>query len=364
MIAEAFPPGDFIREEMEARGWSQLDLAEILDLQPTSLNQILSGKRKIAPEVAVKLGDAFGTSADLWMNLQTTYDLWKSQNRDADVSRRAKLYSLAPVREMVKRAWIERTANIDVLEKLVCDFLCIKSLEETPQFAHAARTSLAQRTTAQMAWLFRAKQLAKTIKVPAYSDSKLNSAVEQLRKLAQDPEETRHVPRVLADCGIRFVVIEPLPNTRIDGACFWIQDKHPVIVLSLRFDRIDSFWHVLGHEMGHVKHRDVSLDIEIGREEASSDAKEKRADAFAESMLIEKRKTDRFIERVGPLYSHLQILGFAATNAVHPGIVVGQLHHRRELAYSHGRKFLAPIRKYVVGAALTDGWGGMLPSEI
>jgi HTH-type transcriptional regulator / antitoxin HigA len=362
MIAEAFPPGDFIREEMEARGWSQLDLADILELQPPALNQILAGKRKVSPEIAIRLSGAFGTSADFWMNLQTTYDLWKSQDRDAAVARRARLYSIAPVREMVKRGWIESSGNIDVLEKRVCDFLAIKSVENEPKFNHAAHTSLNETTTAQMAWLFRARQLSLTLTVPAYRESAFEKLMAELRSLAHEPTEARHVSRVLSDFGIRFVVVEPLPNTRIDGACFWLSPKEPVVVLSVRYDRVDSFWHWLGHELGHVKNRDASLDIEV-----DSDLKrdeDEKANRFAASMLIDQLSLDSFIARVGPLYSHAKIAGFAATAGVHPGIVVGQLHHRGELEWSHGRSFLTSIRRFVVASALTDGWGAMLPSKL
>lgn len=62
--AEVFPPGDFFREELEARGWTQKDLADILD-QPTHLvSEIIDGKRRISPETALDLARAFGTSAE------------------------------------------------------------------------------------------------------------------------------------------------------------------------------------------------------------------------------------------------------------------------------------------------------------
>ena len=63
------------------------------------------------------------------------------------------------------------------------------------------------------------------------------------------------ITKLLADAGIRLVILESLPNTRIDGACFWLDRNSPVVVLSLRYDRIDGFWHTLFHELGHVKNR-------------------------------------------------------------------------------------------------------------
>ena len=71
--AEVFPPGDFFREELEARGWTQKDLADILD-QPTHLvSEIIDGKRRISPETALDLARGFGTSAEYWLKLESTY---------------------------------------------------------------------------------------------------------------------------------------------------------------------------------------------------------------------------------------------------------------------------------------------------
>ena len=63
------------------------------------------------------------------------------------------------------------------------------------------------------------------------------------------------MPKILAECGIRYVVVEKLPRARIDGACFWI-DGAPVIGMALQRDMIDNFWFVLRHEIEHVLQRD------------------------------------------------------------------------------------------------------------
>ena len=54
--ALAFPPGDFIREELEARGWTQRDLAEIIGRPVQAISAIINGRRSVTPETAVALG--------------------------------------------------------------------------------------------------------------------------------------------------------------------------------------------------------------------------------------------------------------------------------------------------------------------
>jgi HTH-type transcriptional regulator / antitoxin HigA len=71
--AEVFPPGEFIWDELEARGWMQVDLAEILGLPLESVSEILTGKRAIMPETATGLGEAFGVDPRFWMDLESAY---------------------------------------------------------------------------------------------------------------------------------------------------------------------------------------------------------------------------------------------------------------------------------------------------
>jgi HTH-type transcriptional regulator/antitoxin HigA len=364
---EAFTPGEYIREELGERGWTQMDLAEILGRPPQVVNEIVAGKRSITPETARGLGDAFGTSAQLWMNLEASYQLSRVSTKDDMVSRRALLYGLAPIKEMQRRGWIETTSNAEILETQVLGFFEISALDQPIRFHHAARKSTdGSLTPAQLAWLYRARYLARALKVESkFSAASLNSALAQLSKLKRDPEEARHIPRVLSAAGIRFLIVEPLPHTKIDGVCFWLDEDSPVIALSVRYDRIDWFWHTLMHEMAHVKNKDgmesPTLDTELVGVDAQpfedkSDA-EKAADVFAANFLVSQSKLDRFIARVHPLYSKVKISAFANSNEVHPGIVVGQLQYRKKIAYAHSRDLLVKVRNIIISCALTDGWG-------
>src|SRR6266566_3935076 len=76
--AEVFPPGEVIREELAERGWSQVELADIMQRPPRVVSEILAGKRAITPETAKGLGAAFGTGATFWINLEGSYQLSKT----------------------------------------------------------------------------------------------------------------------------------------------------------------------------------------------------------------------------------------------------------------------------------------------
>src|SRR5439155_13771209 len=173
--AEVFPPGEFIREELEARGWTQGDLAQIMDRPLRLVNELIAGKKQITPETARGLSTAFGDDDPLyWMNLDSAYRLAHTEPADRSVGRRAKLYSLFPVRELMKRNWIEPSDNLGVVEHRVCRFFQIKSIDEKPAFPHAAKAAqYDERTALQWGWLFRAKELAEGVHSWPYSERKL-----------------------------------------------------------------------------------------------------------------------------------------------------------------------------------------------
>jgi len=368
--AEVFSPGEILRDELEARNWTQADLAQIIGRPASTITQIIAGNRGITPETAQELSAAFETTPEFWMTLDAFYQLSRVSRDDREtITRRARLYNKAPVKDMIRRGWIEPSDNIDVLEGRVCKFFQIKSLDdEAPVPLHAARKATAYSqplTASQKAWLFRAMHLAHAVHAQPFSDEGLDEAVSRLRLLLHAPQEIRHVPRILSDVGIRFVIVQPLPDSRIDGACFWLGSE-PVIALSLRHDRLDNFWFVLLHELGHVSQGVASIDNDLEANKADSERPdiERQADEFATESLVSPKKIESFIARVRPLYSARRIEAFAHTLRVHPAIVVGQLQHRGEVAFASFRKMLVPVRDLITDTALTDGWGTTLPTQL
>lgn len=83
---EATHVGEHIFDEMEARGMTQKELAQALEIQPSYLNEIIKGKRNINAEFAVKLEKAWGIKAYMWLGLQAKYeiDLIRIKYRDME----------------------------------------------------------------------------------------------------------------------------------------------------------------------------------------------------------------------------------------------------------------------------------------
>ncbi len=366
--AEVFPPGEFIRDELEARGWTQVEFAEILGRPPKTVSEILSGKRAITPETAQGLGEAFDVDPQFWMNLESAYRLSRLRVQKGEVARRARLFDAAPVKDMIRRGWISQGDDLIDLEGQVKGFLQVGAVGDKPTFAVAARksSSYAETTPAQVAWLCRVKQLASGLNVRPFDHGNMDRLFSELRRLTVSEHEARHAPTLLSEFGIRFLVVEHLPKTQIDGVAMWLDEASPVVALSMRYDRIDAFWHTLAHELAHIARRHVSsLDDDIIDDSRSARLErpeiEIEADAIACDKLVPKAELDSFIARIRPLYSRSRINQFANRIQVHPGIIVGQLQRRGEINYSQLRESLVKVRVIVTQSAGTVGWGYISP---
>lgn len=374
--AEVFPPGEFLKEELEARNWSQTEFAEIIDRPVRLINEIIAAKRAITPETAKQLGASLGTSPELWLNLESTYQLSRVQSNNSAIARRGKLHDKFPVREMTKRGWIEASKDISVIETNIKRFFGLKSLEDTPQLSHAARrTSYAKPVLmSQWAWLHRARQVADSFVVRKYDRAVLPIAIRNLKPCLAAAEELRHIPKILNDAGVRFVVIEALPGSKIDGACLWLEGEQPVIALSTRLDRIDNFWFVLRHELEHLlrehgKDASVMLDEDICQDVSDTHlgSEERTANEAAADFAVSNEELSNYMARVNPyFFAEDKVLGFAGRLGVHPGVVVGRLqkvmeHMSGESPYRFLRNHLVKVRRIVTQSAPTDGWGSVYP---
>ncbi|WP_299620871.1 HigA family addiction module antitoxin [Pelagibius sp.] len=367
-------PSVFIREELEARGWSQVDLAYILGISTQQLSPLLNGKRDISPDMAVALGDAFDVPGEFFANLQMLYDLNKAKKPDPGVRTRANWISTFPIREMIRRGWIEDTEP-DLLDLQMMRFFNTNSVQEIPFIGagdvcgHAAKKSAYEEITpTQLVWLHRVRVIARTMDCPAYSRESLIRTLSDLRAHMNDKDDLPNLPHLLWKCGVRFVIVEPLDGSKIDGVCTWL-DGQPVIGISTRLNRMDNLCFVIRHEIEHVIREDgkqtTYSHVDVFEPDRNLDElpeEERRADEAAAEFLIPQDKLASFMARKGKFISERDVLAFAARHHIHPSVVVGQIQYRRHLegddrAYSWLRKYLTGIRGYLQDWEYRDGWG-------
>jgi HTH-type transcriptional regulator / antitoxin HigA len=366
-------PGQLIEALLEKRGWTQRVLAIVLDISESALNKVVAGKQAMTAELALALEDVFNVEATQFLSLQSSYDLARARlvtRPDPERATRAQIYAGLPISDMIKRGWLDATDARDraKVEAALTKFFNVDAIDQIEVLPHAAKkTAVAEGTTpAQLAWLYRVRQISSEMMVPKFSNFGARRAADRLRELVLAPEEARKVPRILAEAGIRFVMVESLPSAKIDGVCFWLDDNSPVIGMSMRFDRIDNFYFVLRHELEHVIHGHgktmITIDSDVeGERDGDAVAEEERiANQAAADFCVPKKTMDSFIARKAPTFAERDILGLAATLKVHPGLVAGQLR-RRTGRYDRFGSHLVKIRSIIAPGAVVDGWGDIAP---
>ena len=372
-------PGQLIQALLREKGWTQRVLAIVLDMDETGINKLVADKRSVDANLAVVLEEVFRVPAERFLELQRGYDLARARitaQPDRGRATRAKLYGDLPVSEMIKRGWIaaEGVRDREQVETGLLAFFNVNQLEDIEIFSHAARKTEVNEpaSPAQLAWLYRVKAIASEMLVARYSTDGLVAALPKLKSLLHAPEEARKVPRILAEAGVRFLIVETLPSAKIDGVCFWLNDKSPVVAMTTRFDRMDNFWFVLRLELEHViqghgrSDGKNMLDAELEGERAGVGPgvadEERTANMAAAEFCVPRKMMDAFIARKAPYFAERDVIALSRMCHVHPALVAGQLRYRTGL-YNRFADLMAKIRANIVPSAVVDGWGEVVPVE-
>ncbi|MDQ7796869.1 MAG: ImmA/IrrE family metallo-endopeptidase, partial [Spirochaetia bacterium] len=140
----------------------------------------------------------------------------------------------------------------------------------------------------------------------------------------------RRARELLASVGITLIAVPHLPRTYLDGAVFWPDKANPIVALTLRYDRIDNFWFVLLHELGHLKLGHVNAsrnwiadDLDLP---AAGSGQEKEADDFAATALL----PPDFDLHTRDWLKKEKLLEYAELHHVHPAIVAGRIRFLRK----------------------------------
>ncbi len=245
-----------------------------------------------------------------------------------------------PIQKMKKAGWIDSESEA----KRMLDE--VAHLASSNGVLAAARRGNSNQdfTPEQLAWLIVAqRQAEKQTVVAQYDQTAARKLAESLAFLSASEEETIEVPQRLSEAGIRFVLLEQLPGSKIDGAAFCLEDGSPVVAMTIRYDRVDHFWYTLLHELAHI----ITGHVQPGRpmlddESLQRDEDEAEADRLAASWIL-PGVSDALPTELA------QILRLAQRLQIAPGLIIGRQHYLHEatgrgIPYSKHRSLLHPIR--------------------
>lgn len=329
-------PGEFIADELEARGWTQKELAEIMKRPQKTISELINGKARITPSTARELAAAFGTSPEFWMNLESNYQLDKveKEKEEQAISERSALRAYQ-ANLLKKLGWIKKTVTLSTLKA----FLGFDPLDGATKLAVNFRYSLVRDPQPEplLAWVARVKTLAGLAKVR--KEITLDDGIDKLLALTNDANSLPQMKNILSKMGIVLLLVPHLPQTYLDGAVLHLEKK-PIIALTLRYKSIDCFWFTLMHELAHIylKHKKEIFDDT--KDYTSENIDEIAANDLAGEWLIPVKEYAAFKKSVIPeRIREAQVIEFAEKINRHPGIVVGRLQHDEILTYRQLNKY-------------------------
>ena len=340
----AIHPGRHLADQLEALNLTAEQLAAKADLPVSSVNQVLRGVASIDKQIGLQLEQALGTPAHFWLKLQSSYnDDYERLAADPRVQADIELLDRIPWRKFLKAGWIEeRGTDVERVGELHTLY-DVDSLSDVQrgQLGVAFRITQNAKTDswALAAWLQQGEWQA--IHSRLWTDLPLADTFDpdlfrlKLSEIRGLTRETRFWPLVRGLCavaGVQLEFVPHVPKSGANGATRWLEDRHPLIQLSILRTWADMFWFSFFHEAAHVldgPNEDLIIDLDKVNRDSPA---ERAADEFAANMLISPVSWRSFT--VGHPFSGVSVKRFAREIGVHSGIVVGRLQHEQLISNS------------------------------
>ena len=337
----AIPPGETLAEELEVRGMSQRELAARLGRPAQVINEIIRGKKAITPDTAIGLAKVLGIEAQFWINLEADYQMTLALLRDKEaLAAQEQWLSEYPVREMIKRGWIDAGRDKASRLKALLNFFEVASIQpKVYQEAVGFRiTEAAQQkvsTGALAVWLRQGEIEAERIDTADYDEQRFRDALVEIRGLTELSPDKFHpaMTTLCAEAGVAFCVVQELPKIGANGVARWMTDRKALIQMSIRNKWADIFWFSFFHEADHLlEHRTQRRILIDGLEADPAMAEiEAEADQFARDFLIAPEDWNAFCDE--SCFTLPAVSEFAQSVGIAAFVVVGRLQKEGKLRY-------------------------------
>ena len=332
------PPGQTLQETIDSLGIDQRELAMRTGLSAKHINQVIKGVASLTQDTAIRLERVTGVPAKMWNALEANYR--EQQARLAEkvrLQRGLQWLETIPTKELVARDVIKPKRDpIGLLEEVlrffgVADVDAWKEGWAIPQFAFRKSLKFKGEPGAMAAWLRLCELDAQRIACKPFDRTHFKSAVESIRGLTVQEPGT-FVPAMINLCseaGVAITLVPEIKGAPVSGAAKWLTTDKAMIGLNLRGKSNDRFWFTFFHEAGHILNdskKETYIDVDY-----EDDPREQNANRFAADLLIPPDNLERFTG----LRSHRDVMRFARSLGIAPGIVVGRLQREQIIPYSH-----------------------------
>lgn len=317
-------PISAIKFRMEQQGLKNKDLIPYIGSK-SKVSEVLSGKRALSLNMIRKLNEGLGIPAEV---------LIKETGKTLPDSSIMKHGINFPFTEMFRRGWFKDFFNgtlneaKEFKEELLIQFIGPFKINDFALCYNrkSDNTKSDNIDDILMAWRIRVMNIAATEKLPVWNNENLTEEFfSELAKLSYQQEGPKLAKEFLNKAGIHFVIENHLEKSHLDGSSMLMPDGSPLIALTLRHDRLDSFWFTLFHELAHVKQHLSENNTAYFDDMYNEMSKkiEKEADSYAKEMLIPSQLWKSSGLRITSTASDIK--EFASKYRISPSIPAGRL---------------------------------------
>lgn len=345
----AFHPGYYIQETIEDLEITQEEFAIRLGTSAKTISKLVNGEINLSNDIAHKLSNMLGTSVDLWLNLQTTYEKKLIEIDELkQLDHQKNIAYMIDYKYFVNLGLVSEARRIEDKIVNLRKFLQISSLDIllTSDFLVNYRTATKRFNSKNIinsrAWLQTAINVGRNVQIADFNAKKLQSYIPEIRKMTLQTPQV-FLPRlneIFSECGVTFVLLPYLKNSGVNGAVKWINKDKVILALNDRRKSADTFWFSLLHEIKHVlqqKHKQIFISGQEINTEYLNKQLETEANIFAQETLIPEKMYQEFISQNN--LSDQAIVSFSRQIGIHPSVLFGRLQYDKYIAQNRGIQY-------------------------
>lgn len=347
-----FHPAATLNEKLEEMGMSRKEFALRTGKPEKTIIAVLKEESSVTPEMAILFEKVTQIPARFWIDKQARYNEYNARVKHIDVIGEAEQWAHEfPYAEMAKLNWVPPARNAKDKAVILMNYFGVAShnawgkLYLESELKVAAYTSLKQshQPHAISAWLRQGEIQARQIEVSEFDVKKLKSTIPAMRKLMveQPADFFRQLQSFCLQAGVVLLYTPKLPKVPLSGSTRWLNNT-PLIQLTARYNRNDSFWFTFFHELGHIiLHGKKFISLENVDFAAADPTKEEEAHRFAVAYTFTIEQEKELLQNK-PI-TEQDIIDYAEKFDTHPAMIIGRLQHDGIIPYSVGRQFLEPV---------------------
>lgn len=347
-----FHPATTLNEKLVEMGMSRKEFAVRTGKPEKTIIAVLKEESSLTPEMAILFENVTQIPAQFWINKQARYNEYIARKKHEEVILEATVWAKEfPYNEMVKYDWIAPSQNVNEKTINLLNYFGVAShnawekLYLESDLKVAAYTSLKQfhQPHAISAWLRQGELLAKQIETPSFDVKILKKNIPAMRQLmVNQPSDFFEQLQILClQAGVILLFTPKLPKVPLSGSTRWLS-SNPLIQLTARYKKNDSFWFTFFHELGHIiLHGKKYISLENIDFTAADPEKENEANAFAESITFTVEQEAEVLQKSN--ITEQDILEYAQKFNTHPAMIIGRLQFKGYIPFSVGHIFMEPI---------------------